>query len=117
MLYPESRWLDANLKSTSSCTSDDITALVEAVQQNWPVTEDRLIEIKSITYFIANGWPSHESAVPHSVRDYYRERALLSLNDGVVTYKPQVVMPSVLPCQKLFQAQRPSKTSPKNLHK
>ena len=77
--------------------------LVDAVQQNWPVTEDRLIEIrvetstdplmKSITDFIANGWPSHESAVPHSIRDYYRERALLSLNDGVVTYKLQIVMP------------------------
>ena len=60
--------------------SDDITALVDAVQQNWPVKEDRLTEIrvesstnpimKSITDFIANGWPSHESAVPHSVRDY-----------------------------------------------
>ena len=60
--------------------SDDITALVDAVQQTWPVTEDRLTEIrvetstdpimKSITDFIANGWPSHESAVPHSVRDY-----------------------------------------------
>ena len=23
---------------------------------------------------IANGWPSNESAVPHSVRDYCRER-------------------------------------------
>ena len=67
------------------------------------MTEDRLIEIrvetstdpimKSITDFIANGWPSHESAVPHSVRDYYRERALLSLNDGVVPYKLQIVMP------------------------
>ena len=42
--------------------SDDITALVDAVQQNWPVTEDRLTEIrvetstdpimKSIRYFI-----------------------------------------------------------------
>ena len=83
--------------------SDDITALVDAVLQNWPVTEDRLTEIrvetstdpimKSITYFIANGWPSHESTVPHSVRDYYRERALLSLNNGVVTYKLQIVMP------------------------
>ena len=67
------------------------------------MTEDRLTEIrvetstdpimKSITYFIANGWPSHESVVPHSVRDYYRETALLSLNDGVVTYKLQIVMP------------------------
>ena len=66
--------------------SDDITALFDAVQQNWPVTEDRLTEIrgetstdpimKSFTDFIANGWPSHESAVPYSVRDYYRERAL-----------------------------------------
>ena len=83
--------------------SDDITTLVDAVQQNWPVTEDRLTEIrgetstgpimKSITDFIANGWPSHESAFPHSVRDYYRERALLSLDDGVVTYKLQIVMP------------------------
>ena len=82
---------------------NDIAALVEAVQQNRPVTEDRLTkirvepstdpEMKSITDFIANGWPSHESAVPHSVRDYYRERALLSLNDGVVTYKLQIVMP------------------------
>ena len=76
---------------------DDITALVDAVQRNSPVTEDHLTEIrvetstdpimKSITDFIANGWPSHESAVPHYVRDYYSERALLSLNDGVVTYK------------------------------
>ena len=49
--------------------------------------------MKSIIDFIANGWPSHESAVPHSVRDYYRERALLLLNDGVVTYKLQIVMP------------------------
>ena len=67
------------------------------------MTEDSLTEIrvetstdpilKSITDFIANGWPSHESAVPHSVRDYYRERALLSLSDGVVTYKLQIVMP------------------------
>ena len=83
--------------------SDDITALVDAVQQNWPVTEDRLTEIrvetstdpimKSITDFIANGWLSHESTVPHSVRDYYCERALLSLNDGVVTYKLQIMMP------------------------
>ena len=74
--------------------SDDITALVDAVQQNWPLTEDRLTEVrvetstdpimKLIIDFIANGWSSHESAVPHSVRDYYRERALLSLNDGVV---------------------------------
>jgi len=64
--------------------SDDITALVDAVQQNWPVTADRHTEImgetatdpiiKSITDFIANGWPSHEGVVPHSVRDYYRER-------------------------------------------
>ena len=55
------------------------------------MTEDRITEIrvetstdpimKSITDFIANGWPSHESAVPHSVRDYYRDRALLLLND------------------------------------
>ena len=75
--------------------SDDITALLDAFQQNWPETEDRLTDIrvetstdpvmKSITDFIANGWPSHESAVPHSVRDYYRERALLSFNEGVVT--------------------------------
>ena len=74
--------------------SDDIAALVEAVQQNWPVTEDRITEIrvetskdtvmKSITYFIANVWPCHESTVPHSARDYYRERALRSLIDGVV---------------------------------
>ena len=44
--------------------SDDITALVDAVQQNRPVTEDRLTEVrvetstdpvmKSITDFIAN---------------------------------------------------------------
>ena len=67
------------------------------------MTEDRLTEIrgetstdpimKSITDSIANGWPSHESAVPYSVRDYYRERELLSLNDGVVTYKLKIVMP------------------------
>ena len=67
--------------------SNDITFLVDAVQQNWPVTEDRLTEIrvetstdpvmKSVTDFIANRWPSHENSVPHSVRDYYRERALL----------------------------------------
>ena len=49
--------------------------------------------MKSITYFIANGRLSHESSVPHSVQDYYRERALLSLNNGVVTYKLQIVMP------------------------
>ena len=64
---------------------------------------DRLTEIrgetstnpimKSITDCIANGWPSHENAVPHFVRDYYRERALLSLNHGVVTYKLQIVIP------------------------
>ena len=82
--------------------SDDITALVDAVQQNWPVMENRLTEIrgetstdpiiKPITNFIANGWPSHESTVPHSVRDFYRERGLLLLNHGVVTYKPQLVM-------------------------
>ena len=29
----------------------------------------------------------------HTVGDHYRERALLSLNDGVVTYKLQIVMP------------------------
>jgi len=67
------------------------------------MTEDRLTDfrvetsidpiMKSITDFIANGWPSHESADPHSVLDYYRERALLSLNDSVVTYKLQIVMP------------------------
>ena len=63
------------------------------------MTEDRITEtstdpiMKSITDFIANRWPSHESAVTSSVRDYYRERALLSLNDGVVTYKLQLVMP------------------------
>ena len=79
--------------------SDDVAALVEAVQQNWPVTEVRLTDIsvetstdpvmKAIRDFIANGCPSHESAI----RDYYRERALLSLNDGVVTYKLQIMMP------------------------
>ena len=83
--------------------SDDIAALVEAVQQNWFVTEYRLTEIrvkiwtdsvmKSFRDFKANGWPSHESVVPHSVRDYYRERVLVSLNDDVVTYKLQIVMP------------------------
>ena len=67
------------------------------------MTEDRLTEIrgetstdpviKSIIYSIANGCPSHESAAPHSVRDYYRDRALLSLNDDVVTYTLQIVIP------------------------
>ena len=66
------------------------------------MTEDLLTEIrvetstdpvmKPITDFTANGWPSHESAVSHSVLDYYRERALLSLNGGIVTYKLQIVM-------------------------
>ena len=83
--------------------SDDMAAHVKAVQQNWPVTEDCLTEIraetstdpvmKSIIDFITNGWPSHESAVPYSVRDYYRERALLLLSDDVVTYKLQIVIP------------------------
>ena len=67
--------------------SDDIAAH-GSCSANWPVTEDRLTEIraetstdpvmKSIADFITNGWPSHESAVPHYVRDYYRERALFS---------------------------------------
>ena len=82
--------------------SEDIAALVEVFQTTWPVTESRFNEIrveistdpviKSITDFMANEWPSHENSVPHCVRDYYRERALLSLNDGV-TYKLQIVMP------------------------
>ena len=65
--------------------------------------EDRLTEIraetatdpvmKTIADFITEGWHSHESASPHSVREYYRERALLSLSDGVVTYQFQIVMP------------------------
>jgi len=46
----------------------DLKQLNTAVQQNWPVTEDRLTEtrvetstepiMKSISYFIANRWPN-----------------------------------------------------------
>ena len=56
-----------------------MAALVEAVQQNTPVAEDRLTEIriepstdpvmKSITDFIANGWPSHEIAATLLLRE------------------------------------------------
>ena len=42
MLYPESR----EFRIDDIELSDDITALVDAVQQNLPVTEDRLTEIR-----------------------------------------------------------------------
>ena len=49
--------------------------------------------MKTIAHFIGNGWPSHNSYVPQSVGEYYRGRASLSVTDGVIVYKFQIVVP------------------------
>ena len=49
--------------------------------------------MKVVASFIENGWPRHERSVPHSVRDYFRERSSLSISDGLITYKLQIVVP------------------------
>ena len=93
MLYPESRWLDANRnrwhravrRYNSSCwrSSTKLARDGRSSYRDQSRNLDRSYnEINHIFY-----------SVPHSVRDYYRERALLSLNDGVVTYKLKIVMP------------------------
>ena len=43
--------------------SDDITALVDAVQQNWPVTEDRLTEIIIIIIIIMTSYAPISSKI------------------------------------------------------
>ena len=49
--------------------------------------------MKVIACFIENGWPRHERSVPHSVRDYFREHSSLSISDGRIFYKLQIVVP------------------------
>ena len=49
--------------------------------------------MKLLAHFIANGWPRHNSCVPQSVGEYYRERGSLSVTDGVNVYKRQIVVP------------------------
>ena len=83
--------------------SDDVAAYVDAIERGWPATKDRLTEIrletmrdptmKVIASFIENGWPRHERSVPHSVRDYFRERSSLSISDGLIIYNLQIVVP------------------------
>ena len=83
--------------------SDDVAAYVDAIERGWLATKDRLTEIrletmrdptmKVIASFIENGWPRHERSVPHSVRDYFRERSSLSISDGLIIYKLQIVVP------------------------
>ena len=51
--------------------------------------------MKVIASFIENGWPRHERSVPHSVRDYSRERSSLSISDGIIIYKLQIVPPNM----------------------
>ena len=83
--------------------SDDVAACVDAIERGWPATKDRLTEIrletmrdptmKVIASFIEKGWPRHERSVPHSVLDYFRERSSLSISDGLIIYKLQIVVP------------------------
>ena len=89
--------------------SDDVAAYVDAIERGWPATKDRLTEIrletmrdptmKVIASFIENGWPRHERSVPHSVRDYFRERSSLSISDGLIIYKLQIVVPPEHACR------------------
>ena len=70
--------------------SDDIEAHIEAVQQSWPVTTDRLAEIREETSkdpvmtllsgYIEKGWPKYERSVPQSARTYYNNRTALFTN-------------------------------------
>ena len=82
--------------------SDDVVAYVDAIERVWPATKDRLTEIrletmryptmKVIASLIENGWPRHERSVPHSAREYFRERSSLSISDGLIIYKLQIVV-------------------------
>ena len=83
--------------------SDDVAAYVDVIERGWPATTDRLARIRDETArdatmttlmnLVQNGWPRHERAIPHCMRDYYRERGLLSVTDGVIVYKLQIVIP------------------------
>ena len=49
--------------------------------------------MKVIASFIENVWPRYERSIAHSVRDYFRGRSSLSISDGLIIYKLQIVVP------------------------
>lgn len=50
-------------------------------------------QLKLTTFYTQNGWPRCYEDLPHGMNDYYSERGLLSVTDGILTYADRVVIP------------------------
>lgn len=52
--------------------------------------------LQLVQHYIRSGWPQHERNVTRPVRDYYRERASLSEQNGLTKRPNQIVIPQTL---------------------
>ena len=84
----------------------EIHSYVSGVIQSWPMSCDRLEEIKHVTdqddviqeaiKLTIEGWPQHPKDVPKHLTKLYAERAHLSVTDRLLIYDGRIVIPATL---------------------
>jgi hypothetical protein len=95
------------MKNTGkSVLEDEVEVHVGSVKENWPVSDtmmDKIREasssdemLKLTSFYTLNGWPRYYDDLPQGMNDYYSERGMLSVMNGVLTHGDRIVIPQSL---------------------
>lgn len=87
-----------------SLTEHDVAAYVDTITCSLPISQQRMNSVKEkteadetlklLTQVIIDGWPSKKASIPDELGDYWNIRAELSVNDGVIYKRNQIVIPN-----------------------
>ena len=81
----------------------EVEAYVGNVRSGWPATTTKLEEIRQATRedpklqqvmgYTLNGWPETIREIPEEIQEYFHERGVLSILDGILTHGVRIVIP------------------------
>ncbi len=85
---------------------EEVRLYVSEVVKSWPVSHDRLDEIREATEkdpvmqqavkFTVEGWPDRSDGITGDLRDLYSVRSNLSVGDKLLLYNGRIVIPKPL---------------------
>ena len=85
---------------------EDVAAYIDAVRQSWPVSDEKLREIATLTSedrilqkaisLTSSGWPASIGEVDPTLREFYSVRSDLSVNEGLLIKGSRIVIPEKL---------------------
>ncbi|KAK3085333.1 hypothetical protein FSP39_001659 [Pinctada imbricata] len=89
-----------------SSTIEDVSAYVDCVIHNKPLSDTKLKEIKACTStdpvlpdimrYTLSGWQNKESSLFPEVKPYFSSRYEISISDGILLYRDRLIIPEAM---------------------